>query len=97
MESQVEKLMLCCNFFLNGKKKGNDGVIVIGSTNNPKNIDVAMHRRLPRQFYLGPPDLSMRYAILKKVFADPRLSKDMSQMPFDGKRMIYGGFKTIVT
>lgn len=37
-----------------------------------------------------------RDAVLKKVFADPRLSKDMSQMPFDGKRMIYGGFKTIV-
>lgn len=37
-----------------------------------------------------------RDAILRKVFADPRLSKDMAQMPFDGKRMIYGGFKTIV-
>jgi len=37
-----------------------------------------------------------RDAILKKVFADPRLSKDMAEMPFDGKRMIYGGFKTIV-
>jgi uncharacterized protein YbaA (DUF1428 family) len=37
-----------------------------------------------------------RDAVLKKVFADPRLSKDMSQMPFDPKRMIYGGFKTIV-
>ncbi len=37
-----------------------------------------------------------RDAILQKVFADPRLSKDMSEMPFDAKRMIYGGFKTIV-
>jgi uncharacterized protein YbaA (DUF1428 family) len=39
---------------------------------------------------------SDRDAVLKKVMADPRLSKDMAQMPFDGKRMIYGGFKTIV-
>jgi uncharacterized protein YbaA (DUF1428 family) len=30
---------------------------------------------------------------------DPRLAKmmDPKQMPFDGKRMFYGGFDTIVT
>jgi uncharacterized protein YbaA (DUF1428 family) len=35
---------------------------------------------------------------LKKVMADKRLADMMSgkDMPFDGKRMIYGGFKTIV-
>jgi uncharacterized protein YbaA (DUF1428 family) len=33
---------------------------------------------------------------MKKVMADPRLSKEMSNMPFDGKRMIFGGFKTIL-
>ncbi len=37
-----------------------------------------------------------RDAVMKKVMADPRLPKDMSAMPFDGKRMIFGGFKTIV-
>lgn len=52
-------------------------MIVIGSTNNPKNIDVAMHRRLPRQFYLGPPDLSMRYAILKKVLDGEECPDDL--------------------
>jgi uncharacterized protein YbaA (DUF1428 family) len=31
-----------------------------------------------------------------KVMADERLKGDMSQMPFDGKRMIFGGFKSIV-
>jgi uncharacterized protein YbaA (DUF1428 family) len=31
-----------------------------------------------------------------KVMADERLKADMSQMPFDGKRMIFGGFKSIV-
>jgi uncharacterized protein YbaA (DUF1428 family) len=33
-----------------------------------------------------------------KVMADPRLAKMMEPdaMPFDGKRMLYGGFKTIV-
>lgn len=37
-----------------------------------------------------------RDAINKKVMADPRMKMDMSDMPFDGKRMIWGGFKTIV-
>src|SRR5688572_27349598 len=32
-----------------------------------------------------------------KVLADPRIANlDMSKMPFDGKRMIYGGFETFV-
>ena len=39
-----------------------------------------------------------RDRILKKVMKDPRLAKMMNPktMPFDGKRMIYGGFKVIV-
>lgn len=31
----------------------------------------------------------------KKVMEDPRL-KDMSDMPFDGKRMIFGGFEILL-
>ena len=37
-----------------------------------------------------------RNAVLKKVMADPRLHMDPKDMPFDGKRMFWGGFKTIV-
>ena len=37
-----------------------------------------------------------RDAILAKVMADPRMRPDMSTMPFDGKRMIYGGFETFM-
>jgi uncharacterized protein YbaA (DUF1428 family) len=39
-----------------------------------------------------------RDRIMKKVMSDPRLAKmmDPKDMPFDGKRMIYGGFETIV-
>ena len=35
---------------------------------------------------------------MAKVMKDPRLAKmmDPKNMPFDGKRMIWGGFKTIV-
>lgn len=40
-----------------------------------------------------------RDRILKKVMKDPRLAKmmDPKKMPFDGKRMIWGGFKSFVT
>ena len=39
-----------------------------------------------------------RDAVNKKVMADPRLAAmmDPKSMPFDGKRMFWGGFKTIV-
>jgi uncharacterized protein YbaA (DUF1428 family) len=39
-----------------------------------------------------------RDQVLAKVMKDPRLAKmmDPKAMPFDGKRMIYGGFKTAV-
>jgi uncharacterized protein YbaA (DUF1428 family) len=37
-----------------------------------------------------------RDAINAKVMADPRLKGAMSDMPFDGKRMIYGGFETFL-
>src|SRR5687768_6142079 len=40
---------------------------------------------------------SHRDSVLKKVISDPRLKFDNENMPFDGKRMIYGGFKPVVT
>ena len=37
-----------------------------------------------------------RDSVNSKVMADPRLPKDPKDMPFDGKRMFWGGFKSIV-
>jgi uncharacterized protein YbaA (DUF1428 family) len=39
---------------------------------------------------------SDRNRINKAVMADPRLKMDPATLPFDGKRMFYGGFKPIV-
>ncbi len=33
---------------------------------------------------------------MQKAMADPRLRPDQCPMPFDGKRMIYGGFEMLV-
>jgi uncharacterized protein YbaA (DUF1428 family) len=38
----------------------------------------------------------VRDEVNRKVMADPRMQGDMSEMPFDAKRMIYGGFRTLV-
>ncbi|TIP27875.1 MAG: DUF1428 family protein [Mesorhizobium sp.] len=37
-----------------------------------------------------------RDAVMAKVMADPRMDADWSAMPFDGKRMIFGGFQPFV-
>jgi uncharacterized protein YbaA (DUF1428 family) len=42
------------------------------------------------------PSRAVRDAGMKQVMADPRLQPDTNPMPFDGKRLIYGGFEVIV-
>ncbi|MEL6424161.1 MAG: DUF1428 domain-containing protein [Pseudomonadota bacterium] len=41
------------------------------------------------------PSKEARDAGMEKVFADPRMQPDEAPMPFDGKRLIYGGFTII--
>lgn len=38
-----------------------------------------------------------RDRVMKKVMNDERIAMSWDTMPFDGMRMIWGGFKTIVT
>lgn len=42
------------------------------------------------------PSRDVRDEGMKKVMADPRLQPDKNPMPFDGKRLIFGGFEMIV-
>ena len=42
------------------------------------------------------PDKSTRDSGMEKAMADPRLSPDNNPMPFDGMRLIYGGFSPVV-
>ena len=42
------------------------------------------------------PSRQLRDQGMQKVMADPRLQPDKNPMPFDGKRLIYGGFEMIV-
>ncbi|UZG44460.1 DUF1428 domain-containing protein [Caldimonas thermodepolymerans] len=42
------------------------------------------------------PSRAAREEGMKKVMADPRLDPETTPMPFDGKRMIYGGFEVLL-
>jgi len=42
------------------------------------------------------PSRTVRDEGMKKVMADPRVKPDVNPMPFDGQRLIYGGFEPIV-
>jgi uncharacterized protein YbaA (DUF1428 family) len=41
-------------------------------------------------------DKPTRDAAMSKLMSDPRLSPESNPMPFDGKRMIFGGFSPVV-
>jgi uncharacterized protein YbaA (DUF1428 family) len=42
------------------------------------------------------PSRKARNEGMEKVMADPRMDHKKNPMPFDGKRMIYGGFEVII-
>ena len=42
------------------------------------------------------PDKATRDAGMKMVMSDPRMSPESNPMPFDAKRMIFGGFAPVV-
>jgi uncharacterized protein YbaA (DUF1428 family) len=42
------------------------------------------------------PSREERDAAHKKIMADPRMQPDKNPMPFDGQRVIFGGFEVIV-
>ncbi len=42
------------------------------------------------------PSKAVRDEGMKKMMADPRMQPENNPMPFDGKRVIFGGFEVIV-
>ena len=42
------------------------------------------------------PSKDVRDRAMPKIMADPRLDPAVQPMPFDGKRVIYGGFEIVV-
>ena len=46
--------------------------------------------------WISWPSRSARDEGMKKAMADARLQPDTNPMPFDGKRLIYGGFEVLL-
>lgn len=42
------------------------------------------------------PSKEVRDEAMQKIMEDPRMQPETNPMPFDGKRLIYGGFEPIV-
>jgi uncharacterized protein YbaA (DUF1428 family) len=42
------------------------------------------------------PDKATRDKAMPKMMEDPRMQPDQNPMPFDGQRLVYGGFSPIV-
>lgn len=42
------------------------------------------------------PSKEVRDAGMAKMMADPRMQPDVNPMPFDGKRIVYGGFVPVL-
>ncbi|QEW05382.1 DUF1428 domain-containing protein [Nitrincola iocasae] len=42
------------------------------------------------------PSREVRDQAMPKIMEDPRLQPDVNPMPFDGKRLIYGGFEVVL-
>jgi uncharacterized protein YbaA (DUF1428 family) len=42
------------------------------------------------------PDKDTRNAGMDKMMQDPRMKPDVNPMPFDGQRMVYGGFEVLL-
>lgn len=47
--------------------------------------------------WISWPSRAVRDEGMKKAMADPRLQPESNPMPFDGKRLIYGGFQVLVS
>ena len=46
--------------------------------------------------YIEWPDRATCDAAMEKMMSDPRMDPSANPMPFDGARMIYGGFTPVV-
>lgn len=55
-----------------------DGIIIIGATNRPFDVDSAFLRRMPRSFFVGLPDRNARVQILTSMLSNVPLHGDFN-------------------
>ena len=72
-----------------------DGVTVGELTSFPRAV-MAQDDEIVVISWVVYPSKDIRDAAQQKVMTDPRMMKAMENMPVDGKRMIFGGFKPLL-
>ncbi|WP_299601676.1 DUF1428 domain-containing protein [uncultured Tateyamaria sp.] len=85
------------------KEYGADVIVDAWEDNVPEGEVTSMHKAVAvkegEKVCLGWiiwPDKDTRDAAWAKVMDDPRMSPDQNPMPFDGQRMIFGGFAPVL-
>ena len=83
----------------NFKEYGADSIVDTWEDDVPTGEVTSMHKAVAAQDgeavsfgWIMWPDKGTRDAAWAKVMEDPRMAPDANPMPFDGKRLIYGGF-----
>mmetsp|Transcript_11377 Transcript_11377/g.12911 ORF Transcript_11377/g.12911 Transcript_11377/m.12911 type:complete len:449 (-) Transcript_11377:531-1877(-) len=72
----------------NSSGTGGYGIVIIGATNRPWDIDQAILRRMPRTFELGLPDSLQRLEILKLTLKDENVCNNLrKQLPSIAQRL----------
>ncbi|KAF7767983.1 hypothetical protein Agabi119p4_7226 [Agaricus bisporus var. burnettii] len=61
-----------------GLTSSTDRILVLGATNRPHDIDLAILRRMPKRFAVGLPNYDQRLKILGLMLKDTRLAPDFS-------------------
>ena len=74
---------------------GDDLKVPMGGLAFPKGIRLKAGETIVFAFIVYK-SKAHRNAVNKKVMSDPAMATMPKKMPFDPKRMMYGGFKTIV-
>ena len=69
----------------------NSGVLILGATNRPFDLDDAILRRMPRRILVDLPTEDDRFAILKLLLADEILHPDVNLRELSKRTNLYSG------
>jgi len=67
---------------MQGVGKDDQGILVLGATNTPWDLDPAIRRRFERRIYISLPEKEARYGMLKRGFKDNQNNITEAQLQY---------------